>query len=204
MQMVTSVILATSNPHKIKEFRELFRNGRFEIVAPARVGLALNVPETGATYHDNALLKARAYATAGGMLALADDSGIEVDALGGGPGIYSARFGGESLTDEQRVQLLLDRLAGAPAGNRAARYRCALVLANAAGEMLTVEGTCEGSIAAAPRGVNGFGYDPVFILDGEQRTMAELSSAEKHRVSHRGLAAAALSAAWDDFGMRAR
>jgi len=186
------MILASGNSHKIAEFRALFAGNDIDVLAPAELGLALDVAETGSSYYENALLKARAYSNAAGMLALADDSGIEVDALGGAPGVFSARFGGDLLTDEGRVSLLLERLAQVPRPQRSARYRCLLVAAAPDGETWFAEGVCEGFIAAAPRGSNGFGYDPVFLVEGREQTMAELTAAEKNLISHRARAAASM------------
>jgi len=194
------MIVASGNGDKIAEFRALFAASDVEIVAPAELGLSLDIAETGASYYENALLKARAYAGAAGMLALADDSGIEVDALDGAPGIFSARFGGGSLTDEGRVSLLLERLALLPHAQRSARYRCVLVAAAPSGEIWTSEGSCEGFIAQAPRGSNGFGYDPVFLVEGREQTMAELTGAEKNLISHRARALASMREALRDAG----
>ena len=193
--MELRIILASANSHKIAEFRALFAGNDIDVLAPAELGLTLDVAETGSSYYDNALLKARAYSNAAGMLALADDSGIEVDALDGAPGIFSARFGGEALTDEGRVSLLLEQLAQVPEVQRSARYRCLLVAAAPGGETWFAEGVCEGLIAAAPRGSNGFGYDPVFLVEGGEQTMAELTAAEKNLISHRARAAASMRGA---------
>lgn len=190
--MTAPLILASNNPGKIAEFRGLLQDCGWPIVVPADMGLALDVDETGQSYAENALLKARAFVSASGSFCLADDSGLEVDALDGVPGIQSARFGGPELTDEQRVELLLDRLKGIADGRRTARFRCVLMLAAPDGRTWQTEAACEGQIARAPRGGKGFGYDPVFFLPGLGRTMAELSADEKNRVSHRSMAAAAL------------
>jgi XTP/dITP diphosphohydrolase len=147
--------------------------------------------ETGATYRDNALLKARAAAAATGHTALADDSGLEVDALGGEPGVRSARFGGAGLDDAGRTTLLLKRLAARPGDARSARFRCVIAIVDATGRERVVEGTVEGVIAPAPRGSAGFGYDPIFVYPPLGRTFAELTSDEKLRVSHRAAAARA-------------
>ena len=150
--------------------------------------------ETGQTYHDNARLKARAAGALTGMLALADDSGIEVDALGGAPGVHSARFGGPGLDDAGRTALLLERLRGVPPTARTARYRCVIALVWPDGRERTVEGTAEGVITLAPRGAGGFGYDPVFEDPALGRTFAELTPEEKAAVSHRGRAVRAAAA----------
>jgi XTP/dITP diphosphohydrolase len=186
------LLLASANEHKIEEFRSLFAGSGHELVAPGQLGLGLVVDENGSTYYENAMLKARAYARASGVPSLADDSGIEVDALDGGPGIYSARFGDAGLTDEGRVMHLLQAVSQVPAAERSARYRCVLVVAAPGGATWSAEGVCEGAIAEAPRGNNGFGYDPIFLVPDHAQTMAELSSAEKNRMSHRARAFAAL------------
>ena len=183
------IIAATGNAHKLAELRRLLGGAPIDLASPSEAGLALAVEETGATYAENALLKARAYAQAGGTAALADDSGIEVDALDGGPGVRSARYGGHGLDDAGRTRLLLSETAAVPDGRRGARYAAVLALAWPDGAAEVFTGTCEGTLAREPRGANGFGYDPVFVVAGSSRTMAELSSAEKDAVSHRGVAA---------------
>jgi XTP/dITP diphosphohydrolase len=189
------LLLATNNPGKVREFRRLLAGAPFEVVTPAEAGIVLDPEETGATYAENAQLKARAFAEAGGCLALADDSGIEVDALEGGPGMYSARFGGPGLDDVGRTGLLLEKLNGVPKGGRSARYRAVVCIAwPGDGEPRCFEGVQEGSIGHAPRGDRGFGYDPVFLVDGA-RTQAEISDEEKDAISHRGQAVRA-AAEW--------
>lgn len=191
------IVLATNNPGKVREFRRLIEPAGWAVVTPRELGIAFDVEEDGASYAENAVKKAQACADAAGALALADDSGIEVDALGGGPGMYSARFGGPGLDDAGRTALLLERLAGVPAEQRTARYRAVVALAwpQAAGRpAVTFEGVEEGRIGFAPRGGRGFGYDPVFELpDG--RTQAELTDEEKDAISHRGIAVRA-ALAW--------
>ena len=163
----------------------------FEIRLLADVPGARLPEETGATYADNALVKARTAAGLTGALSLGDDSGLEVDALGGVPGLYTARFGGSGLDDRGRWELLLERLRGVPPARRTARFRCVIALAGPDYTEKVVEGVAEGVIAEAPRGTSGFGFDPVFFYPPLGRTFAELSDAEKARVSHRGLALAA-------------
>ena len=203
------LLIATNNPGKVRELRRLLDGCGFELVTPNEAGLALDVEETGMTYEENAVLKARAFANASGILALADDSGIEVDALDGAPGLFSARFGGPGLDDEARTALLLERLSGVPAPRRTARYRAVVALvapgssaaspaAPAAAPQL-FEGVQEGSIADAPRGTGGFGYDPVFLVDGD-RTQAELGAAEKDAISHRGKAVRAARSYLESLG----
>lgn len=179
------LLLATNNPGKVREFRRLLTGTAFEVVTPGEVGITFDVEETGATYAENAEAKARAAAALGGCIALADDSGIEVDALGGRPGMYSARYGGPDLDDVGRTALLLSELSGVPPERRTARYRAIVAVATPDGQTWTFEGVEEGRIGHAPRGANGFGYDPVFLVDGD-RTQAELSDEEKDRISHRG------------------
>lgn len=188
------LLLATNNPGKVREFRRLLTDSPFEVLTPAEAGIALDVEETGSTYAENAMLKARAFADAGGCLALADDSGIEVDALEGRPGMYSARFGGPGLDDKGRTALLIEKLSGVPDERRAARYRAVVAVAWPGGEAQTFEGVQEGCIGVAPRGEGGFGYDPVFITtDG--RIQAEIADEEKDVISHRGQAVRA-ALAW--------
>lgn len=189
------LVLATNNPGKVREFRRLLRDSGFAVRTPAELGLALEVDETGSTYAENALLKARAFADAAGMLALADDSGIEVDALGGRPGIHSARYGGPGMDDIARTALLLSDLSATPDDGRTARYRAIVALAwpKDSREPVTFEGVQEGTIAHAPRGAGGFGYDPVFLVDGV-RTQAEIADDEKDAISHRGKAGRAACA----------
>lgn len=182
------LLIATDNQGKLKEYRALLHGIPYNLVSLAEPGITPVDVEDGTTFEENALLKARTYSQLSGMLTLSDDSGLEVDALGGRPGIHSARYGGES-SDEARVRLLLRELEGVPYDKRTARFRCAIVL-HAAGEMLAVcRGVCAGMISFEPRGHEGFGYDPVFYMPVMERTMAELSFEEKNRVSHRAKAA---------------
>lgn len=181
------LLLATNNPGKVRELRRLLSDLAFEVVTPAEIGIALEVAETGSTYAENAAIKARAFARAGNCLALADDSGIEVDALSGGPGVLSARYGDATLDDVGRTRHLLDELDGLPPARRTARYRALVAIASPSGEVALFEGVQEGVIADCPRGEGGFGYDPVFLVDGT-RTQAEIPEAEKDAISHRGRA----------------
>ncbi len=186
------LILASSNAGKAREFRALMEGSGWTLLLPAEAALGqLDVPEGARSYLENATLKAVAYARAAGIPALADDSGLEVEALGGRPGVLSARFGGRRATsDRDRFEYLLQLLEGVPPARRGARFRAVLVLAEPGGRVHPREGTIEGRIATAPRGANGFGYDPVFELpDG--RTMAELGE-EKQAISHRALAMRAM------------
>ena len=186
-----ALLLASNNAGKLGEVRALLAD--VEVIAPAALGLALAVEESGQTFAANAQRKARAYAAASGRVALADDSGLEVDALGGAPGIYSARYGGPDLDDAGRCQLLLAQLAPYPErAQRRARFRCVLCAASPDGRQSQAEGTCEGLIAPAPAGAYGFGYDPVFLLPAYAQTMAQLDPSVKNRHSHRAQALAAL------------
>ena len=190
------IAIATRNPHKLREITRICAEWPVGwLTADEDDGRWPDVEETGATYHDNARLKARAVAAALGEPALADDSGIEVDALGGRPGPRSARFAGEDASDERNLQELIRAVKGVPGAGRTARYRCVAVLAWPEGGEIHAEGTCEGVLEPKPRGTNGFGYDPIFVPAGWDRTMAELTDEEKDRISHRGRALRALRAA---------
>jgi len=182
------LLLATGNPGKIREYSRLLASVPFDLVTPAALGITLEVAETGATFEENARLKAEAFARASGLLTLADDSGLVVDVLGGEPGTRSRRLAGENATDAERVQLLLARLKGIAWEARTARFRCVIALAEPGRETIICRGECPGIITTEPRGSNGFGYDPVFYLPLLGRTMAELTAEEKNRLSHRGLA----------------
>ncbi len=183
------LLLATNNAGKVAELRQLLDGCGWELVTPADIGLSLQVAESGQSYEDNARRKALHYAQASGLVALADDSGLEVDALGGRPGIFSARYAGPDRTDGERVQALLDELRDVPDERRTARFRAVIAVARPDGRVDTAEGAVEGRISRAPRGANGFGYDPVFLLPERGLTTAELPPDEKHAVSHRGVAA---------------
>ena len=185
------LVLATLNPAKGRELAALLGSVPFEIRMLADISGARLPEETGATYAENALVKARVAAELTGALALGDDSGLEVDALDGAPGLYTARFGGPGLDDRGRRALLLERLRGVPVPHRTARFRCVIALADPARGEQVVEGVVEGVIAAAPRGSGGFGYDPVFFYPPLGRTFGEISDEDKQRVSHRGKALAA-------------
>jgi len=184
---VQRILLATNNPGKVEEFRRLITGSGYEPVTPAELGLSLDVDEPGETYEENAVLKAQAFARAGDCLALADDSGIEVDALDGRPGVRSARYGDATLDDRGRLELLLRETEAVPDGERGALYRAIVAIAWPDGEVRVFEGVQRGSLGREPRGTNGFGYDPIF-LNPDGRTNAELSSAEKDAISHRGAA----------------
>ena len=179
-------VLATHNPGKLREMGGILKDLGVEVVSPAALGIPVDVEETGTTFLENALLKAKAICRAANLPAIADDSGLCVDALNGAPGVYSARYGGEGLDDRGRYMLLLSSLRGAP--TRAAHFACAVACAFPNGDTLTAEGRCDGSIAYAPLGEGGFGYDPVFLLPGTGKTFGQLTQEEKSAVSHRGRA----------------
>ncbi len=186
-----TLLLATTNEQKLNEFRTIFQDLPLTLLSLRDVQLDMDVEETGTTFAENATLKAQAYAQAANMLALADDSGLEIDPLGGAPGIYSARFAGRETSYAERFQLIFARLQGIPLPQRTARFRCAIALAEPSGYTRVVEGTIEGLIAERPRGENGFGYDPIFFVPEFGLTTAEMAPAEKNRISHRGRAAEA-------------
>jgi XTP/dITP diphosphohydrolase len=192
---VTRVVLASSNPGKLRELTALLAPLSLTLVPQGALGIAA-VPETGATFLANALLKARHAAHCAQLPALADDSGLEVDALGGRPGVRSARFAGEGASDDDNLQCLLAELRDVPPARRQARYQCVIVLVRSAADAqpLIARGSWEGHIATAPRGAGGFGYDPVFVPLGERRNAAELAPPEKNALSHRARALRALVA----------
>jgi len=187
------LVLATANPGKVRELRALVAEwGAVEVLSLADVGPLAMPEETGTTYQENALLKARAVCAATGIPALADDSGIEVDALGGGPGVHSARWAPSEAAANAK---LLAALRDVPEARRTARYRAVVAVAWPDGATVTAEGTCEGRIAEAPRGTGGFGYDPVFFSFDLGRTCGEAPAADKARISHRARAMRALGQA---------
>jgi XTP/dITP diphosphohydrolase len=183
------LLLATTNQHKLDEYRAIFSDLPFRVLSLHDIHLDQDVEETGSTFAENAELKARAYANASGMLTLADDSGLEIDALGGAPGVYSARFAGKETSYAERFRLILEQLKALPMEQRTARFRCAIALVEPSGFTRIVEGEIEGVIAASPQGENGFGYDPIFLVPELGKTTAELKPEEKNRISHRGRAA---------------
>lgn len=185
---MSKLLLATSNPGKLHEMRLLLEGLPIELFTPAQIGLDIDVDESGQTYAENAARKAQAYALASGLLTLADDSGLEVDALGGQPGLRSARYAPQpGATDADRRRYLLARLEGCPRP-WTAHFHCTVALASPQGELRFAEGDCYGEIIPVERGTNGFGYDPVFLLPELGKTMAELLSHEKNRLSHRARA----------------
>jgi XTP/dITP diphosphohydrolase len=187
------VVLATTNPGKVAELRRILDGLDVELLDARAAGLP-DVEETGATFQDNARLKARSAAAATGLPAVADDSGLVVDALAGEPGVRSARYAGPDQDDEANLRRVLERMDGV--ADRGARFVCAAVLVAPDGREWTAEGVLEGTLADAPRGEGGFGYDPVFVPEGGTRSAAELAPEEKDAVSHRGRAFRALRPAF--------
>jgi XTP/dITP diphosphohydrolase len=195
MVLPPRLAVASRNPHKLREIGRICAGWGVEwVTAEGDAEGWPDVDETGETYLDNAMLKARAVAAALALSALADDSGIEVDALGGAPGPRSARYAGEAATDESNLRELIRSMKGIPGGGRTARYRCVVVVAQPDGDEVHTEGTCEGTLLRSPRGSGGFGYDPIFVPAGWDMTMAELTDEEKDRISHRGRALRAMAA----------
>jgi len=190
---MTRVVLASANPGKLRELQQLLAGCGMEVLPQSAFGIAAP-EEDGRTFADNALLKARHASRASGLPAIADDSGLEVDALGGRPGIHSARYAGTGRSDEANKLKLLEELAALPAAARTARFRCAMAYVRSADDPapLVSEATWEGAIGFEQRGSGGFGYDPLFVVAGGTRTAAEMPAAEKNRVSHRAQALKAL------------
>ncbi|MBI2856531.1 MAG: RdgB/HAM1 family non-canonical purine NTP pyrophosphatase [Chloroflexi bacterium] len=184
-----ALLLGTRNPGKARELKDLLGNAPVELVTLDQVGIDTEVEETGATIAENAALKARTYAALSGLPTLADDSGLEVDALGGEPGPLSSRYAGSQATDHERVRYLLAKLKDIEWERRGARFRSVMALAQPDGETQLFQGTCEGVVALEPRGTGGFGYDPIFYIPDLKMHMAELGLEEKNRISHRGRAA---------------
>lgn len=183
------LLLATNNEAKVREYRDLLRDLAFELVTSAELGMINIVNEVGESLEENARLKATASAARSQLLALADDSGLEVDALGGEPGRLSARYAGEQASDRDRISHLLAKLEGVPWERRSARFRCVIAIATPEGKVEFCSGECLGIITFEPRGERGFGYDPIFYLPELGKTMAELTLEIKNQVSHRGQAA---------------
>ena len=187
--MDKKLLVATHNQGKVKEFAEMLADLDVAWLSLQDVGVSDDVEETGQSFRENAILKARFYAQITGLLTLADDSGLEVDALGGQPGVYTARYGGKGLSHEDRYRLLLANMRKVATADRTARFRAVIVLVQPDGTIVgEAEGVCEGLIAAKPAGDGGFGYDPVFYLSEWGMTMAQVGSAVKHQISHRGRA----------------
>nr|WP_325199944.1 XTP/dITP diphosphatase [uncultured Oscillibacter sp.] len=189
--MAEKFVLATHNPGKLAEMKAILSGLGVEVLSPAEAGVEVDVEETGTTFAENAMLKAKAVCAAAGLPAIADDSGLCVDALNGGPGVYSARYGGEGLDDRGRCMLLLRSMRGQ--GTRIAHFSCAVACAFPGGDTLTAEGRCDGAIAFAPLGESGFGYDPVFLIPELGKTFGQIGPEEKSKISHRGRALAAFA-----------
>ncbi len=180
------IVLASHNQGKMREMRAILASYGVELVLQSELGVNIEVEETGNTFRENALLKAHAVAKATGMPAIADDSGLMVDALNGAPGVYTARYGGEGLTDVERYRLLLNALSGQT--NRTAHFYSCIACVFPTGETLTAQGVCDGTIAFAPIGEDGFGYDPIFFVPALRKTFAQMTDEEKNSVSHRAKA----------------
>ncbi len=183
------LLIATHNRGKLLEYRELFAGLPLDLATLDDVGIPEDVEETGTTFAENARIKAVAYARGSGLLTLADDSGLEVDALGGEPGVYSKRYAGEGAGDAERINFLLIKMKDVPAEARHARFCCAIAIALPSGQVWEMDGSVDGELLFAPRGTNGFGYDPIFFFPRFGLTMAELPMDEKNKVSHRARAA---------------
>jgi len=190
--MAKAVLVATHNLGKVLEYKDLLQDLALDWLGLSDVGVTFDVAETGMTFEENAILKAETYSAETGLLTLADDSGLEVDALNGEPGVFTARYGGKGLTSKERYELLLRNLADVPWEERTARFRCVIAVYDKGKLIGTAEGSCEGLIATEPAGEGGFGYDPVFYLPDWCKTMAQLLPEEKHRISHRGRAVAGI------------
>ena len=180
------IVLASKNPHKLVEINEITKKFGFELVLQSELGVDLDVEENGTTFEENSFIKADAVMKATGLPAMADDSGIVVDALNGEPGVYSARYGGEGLDDAGRYQLLLQNMRGQL--DRSAKFVSVITCCFPNGDVITARGECPGTIAFAPMGEGGFGYDPVFFVPGLKKTFSQLSAEEKNAISHRGKA----------------
>jgi XTP/dITP diphosphohydrolase len=184
-------VLASHNKNKLREMQEILGALGVEVVLQSELGLDLEPEENGETFAENALIKARAVMEASGLPAIADDSGLCVDALQGAPGVYSARYGGEGLNDQQRYELVLRGVAGQ--FPRTCRFQCAIACCFPEGAVLTAEGKCEGTVAFTPMGEGGFGYDPIFFVPSLKKTFAQLTAEEKNAISHRGKALSAFA-----------
>lgn len=186
-------IIATHNPGKVKEFKEILEPRGYDVKSLAEIGFTEEIEETGHTFEENAIMKAEAVAKAVNKMVIADDSGLSIDNLGGRPGVYSARYAGEQKDDQANIEKVLSELKGIEKEQRTARFRCTLAVSIPGEETKTVEGHVEGYIAEEPRGEYGFGYDPIFIVKDKDKTMAELTSDEKNKISHRADALKKLS-----------
>ncbi|MBU8677526.1 XTP/dITP diphosphatase [Bacillus subtilis] len=193
MIIMKEAIIATHNPGKVKEFKEILEPRGYDVKSLAEIGFTEEIEETGHTFEENAILKVEAVAKAVNKMVIADDSGLSIDNLGGRPGVYSARYAGEQKDDQANIEKVLSELKGIEKEQRTARFRCALAVSIPGEETKTVEGHVEGYIAEEPRGEYGFGYDPIFIVKDKDKTMAELTSDEKNKISHRADALKKLS-----------
>ena len=191
------LVLASQNQKKIKEMNEILAQLGIEVCSQAEAGVNLDVEETGTTFEENSLLKAHAVMEASGMPAIADDSGLCVDCLGGAPGVYSARYGGEGLDDTARYKLLLENMRGQMP--RKAKFVSVITCCFPNGDVITARGECPGTIAFAPMGEGGFGYDPVFFIPGLKKTFAQLTAEEKNAISHRGKALEVFKTKLEDY-----
>lgn len=197
--MVKKLIIATKNQGKAKEFVTLFSPLGYKVLTMLDLEDAIDVEETGTTFEENAILKAEALSKQYNTMVIADDSGLIIDALGGRPGVYSARYAGEEKSDEANIDKVLEELQGVPSEQRTARFYCALAIAAPDKETITVAGRVEGIITSDRRGENGFGYDPIFYVPSFNRTMAQLQSSEKNAISHRANALKNLQAELHQF-----
>jgi XTP/dITP diphosphohydrolase len=183
------LLIATTNQGKMREYKSLLKDVPFDLVSLTDEGITADVEETGTTFKENAGLKAEIFAAESRLLTLADDSGIEVDALGGEPGVMSARYAGDDASDAERVEYLLSKMKDVPGGKRTARFRCIIAIAEPGGETEYFTGECEGIVPFRPAGELGFGYDPVLYIPELGKTLAELGPEVKNRISHRARAA---------------
>lgn len=199
MNATTTIVLATRNTGKIQELADMLGDADVRVLGLADFPEIGDIPETGDTFEENSLIKSKAVAEATGHIAVADDSGLEVDALGGAPGVYSARYAGENADDDANNAKLLQELGGVPEEKRSARFRCAMSAYAPSGKYIVAEGAWDGQIGAVPKGDGGFGYDPLFFDPEAGRTAAEMSKDEKNAKSHRGTALRKLMEKWPDF-----
>lgn len=194
------IIFATGNAGKMKEIREILEDMEVEVVSMKEAGIDIEIIEDGATFEENAAIKAKAVAAETGDIVLADDSGLEVDYLNGEPGVYSARYLGEDTSYDIKNQVILDRLSGVPKNKRSARFVCAIAAAMPDGQILLTRETVEGYIGEKPAGSNGFGYDPIFYIEEYGCSTAELTNEQKNEISHRGKALRAMKEKLNQYG----
>ena len=183
------ILLATNNKAKVREYARLLQSIPYQVVSLEDVNISEQVEETGTSFEENAILKAKRYAELSGLTTIADDSGLEVDALGGEPGVRSARYAGKGASDKERIDFLLNKIVDVPWEKRHAQFRCVIAIAFPDGKVQICQGQCRGILTFKPLGDKGFGYDPIFYLPDLHKTMAELSMSEKNAISHRGKAA---------------